>query len=664
MNNQTLEMKYRPDIDGLRAVAVTSVVLYHAFPTWFVSGFIGVDVFFVISGYLISTIIMSQLERGRFSIADFYARRIRRIFPALTAVLLATLLFGWAVLLHGEFRQIGKHVAAGGGFVSNLVLWWEAGYFDSAANTKPLLHLWSLGVEEQFYLLWPLILWLLFTRRTNFLLITAIIFLLSMAANVMTIDTSPSAAFFSPVTRFWELMTGGIAAYLQLHRRPWTTLRQALAAWGGALLLAGGFALIKPQTLFPGWWAMLPVFGAFFLIMAGPAAWLNRILLSRKPMVWVGLISYPLYLWHWPLISFGYILFGEKPPYQAKLVAVAAAVLLATATYYLLELPLRRQARKAHVIGALAAAMAALTVGGLTIAGGYVNERIDAHGADIYLNALNDSDFPGPTFVPLRYQGITFQKLPSKGRGLTVFLGDSVMQQYGPYVEKAVADNATQVNTIIFATAGGCPPIPGIIRLPLTKFPRCRQAVDAAYTLAAQADVDRVLIGAAWNGYFKDDNRDLQFDGGTARLQFPQAAAMEAAYQSLERAIAELRGHGKHVVLVLQPPSGDAYDPRHMYTGSRWSSIRPRPRIENVALDRYLAENAAPRTRLLAIARATGADVIEPSQFLCVNNVCPVLDASGQPLYTDPIHMRPAYVRQAATYLAPAIAALAPGKRP
>lgn len=656
MTVHTSALKYRPDIDGLRAVAVGAVVLYHAFPTWFVSGFIGVDLFFVISGYLISSIIMGQLEQGRFSLADFYARRVRRIFPALALVLLATLLFGWAVLLHGEFMQIGRHIAAGGSFVSNLVLWWEAGYFDNAANTKPLLHLWSLGVEEQFYLAWPLVLWLLFTRRCNFLLVTAVIFVLSMGANVLTINDAPSAAFFSPLTRFWELMAGGIAAYLHLHRAPWTARQRTLSSLGGALALLAGFALIKPQTLFPGWWAMLPVLGAFLLIMAGQQAALNRHLLSRRPAVWLGLISYPLYLWHWPLLSFGYILFGEKPPYLFKFAMVAAAGVLATATYRLLELPLRTLRHKSGVVTGLATAMAVLTAGGLAVAGGHVSERIDAHGADRYLNALNDSEFPGQLFEPLRYRGITFQKLPSKGSGLTVFLGDSVVQQYGPYVEQAVREHAEQTSTIVFATAGGCPPIPGAIRLPLTKFPRCRQTVEAAYALAAQDGVDTVVIGAAWNGYFRDDNHDLQVDTGGALLPFPQPGAMAAAYAALQRAMAALRAQGKRVVLVLQPPSGTAYDPRHMYTGSRLGSIAPLARIDNVALDQYLADNAKPRQRLLDIAAQTGAEVIEPSRFLCSNNVCPVLGADGSPLYTDPVHMRPAYVKHAASYLAPTIA--------
>ncbi len=167
--------KYRPDIDGLRAIAVLSVVIFHAFPHWIKGGFIGVDVFFVISGYLISTIIFENLEKGTFSFSEFYIRRIKRIFPALLIVLAACMFFGWFVLLADEYTQIGKHVLSGTGFVSNLVLWSEAGYFDNSAATKPLLHLWSLGIEEQFYFIWPLFVWLLWKRKSSIFFITVLV---------------------------------------------------------------------------------------------------------------------------------------------------------------------------------------------------------------------------------------------------------------------------------------------------------------------------------------------------------------------------------------------------------------------------------------------------------------------------------------------------------
>jgi len=210
---------YRPDIDGLRAVAVLSVVVFHAFPRALPGGFIGVDIFFVISGYLISRIIIESLEQGRFSFAGFYARRIKRLYPALLLVLVAVLAFGWIALFAKEYEQLGKHTAAAAVFISNLVLWSESGYFDNASITKPLLHLWSLGVEEQFYIFWPLLLWLGWRLRFNLLLVAACIGILSFGANVLATTHSPPAAFYSPFTRFWEPMVGAILAYVAAHHR-------------------------------------------------------------------------------------------------------------------------------------------------------------------------------------------------------------------------------------------------------------------------------------------------------------------------------------------------------------------------------------------------------------------------------------------------------------
>ena len=194
--------QYRPDIDGLRAIAVGSVILFHAFPIHLKGGFVGVDVFFVISGFLISRIIFQSFENDRFSYADFYARRIKRIFPALAAVCAVSLLVGWYVLLPDEFQMLGKHTAAGAGFVSNIVLWGEAGYFDVAADTKPLLHLWSLGIEEQFYILWPLVLGVIWKRKADFFIVTLLVAVASFVINIATVHSSPIASFYLPFSRF------------------------------------------------------------------------------------------------------------------------------------------------------------------------------------------------------------------------------------------------------------------------------------------------------------------------------------------------------------------------------------------------------------------------------------------------------------------------------
>lgn len=333
--------KYRADIDGLRAIAILSVVGFHAFPQWIKGGFVGVDIFFVISGFLISSIIFGNLEKNSFSYYDFYARRIKRIFPALILVLATSFVFGWFLLLPDEYKQLGKHIAAGAGFISNLTLWNEAGYFDRASDTKPLLHLWSLGIEEQFYIFWPLLLGLVWKYRLNFLTITLFIAVASFSVNVFTVTSNPVADFYSPLSRFWELMIGGVLAYLTLHKPhhiPKNTNWQSII---GLLLIAIAVMSINKDRAFPGWLALLPTLGAFLIISAQPTAWVNRYLLSNRVLVLIGLISYPLYLWHWPILAFLRITESGIPSVEIRIEAVLLSFLLAWLTYWLIEKPVR-----------------------------------------------------------------------------------------------------------------------------------------------------------------------------------------------------------------------------------------------------------------------------------------------------------------------------------
>ena len=358
--------KYRADIDGLRAVAVLLVVGIHAFPSLVKGGFVGVDIFFVISGFLISTIIFDGLGRGSFSFLEFYARRIKRIFPALMLVLLASYAFGWISLFGDEYAQLGKHIAGGAGFVSNFMFWNESGYFDNSAVTKPLLHLWSLGIEEQFYLVWPLLLWFGWRQRLNLMTVIIALAAFSFGANVGKVGGDAVAAFYSPQTRFWELMIGCFLAALPLYQKPGLfvlirdKLKNSLAAIVprqtpeqgdvvlrngasalGAALIAIAAVVVTNDRHFPGWWALLPTLGAALTISAGPQAWLNRNILSCRVLVWLGLISYPLYLWHWPLLSFERIVEGETPSRMLRIATVLISVALAWLTYALLERPIR-----------------------------------------------------------------------------------------------------------------------------------------------------------------------------------------------------------------------------------------------------------------------------------------------------------------------------------
>ena len=399
--NSQRSLKYRPDIDGLRAIAVISVVLFHAFPdSIFKSGFVGVDVFFVISGFLISTIIFKGMNRRMggagdskpFSFIDFYSRRVRRIFPSLIFCLLTFLVLGWFVLLPDEYSLFGKHTLGASAYVSNLLLWSEAGdYFQTASQTKPLLHLWSLGIEEQFYLIWPLVLFIAYKLNFNIFTLALVGALASFGFELRSVHDNPTAAFYSPFLRFWELMAGSLLAWLKLYKGEMFTgiankagpylsavlMRDSsksdsvrlcgniLTVIGLALILTAVFALDSKD--FPGYKALIPVIGAALMIAAGKDAFLNRCLLSNRVMVWFGLISYPLYIWHWPFLSFAWIVGGEMPQLNVRIGCVVLAVIMSAVTYYFVEPRLRWGRYSGYKAAGLLSAMILVGVAGYSI---------------------------------------------------------------------------------------------------------------------------------------------------------------------------------------------------------------------------------------------------------------------------------------------------------
>ncbi len=359
---------YRPDIDGLRAVAILLVLTFHCFPDLLKAGFIGVDIFFVISGYLISGIIFKNLEKNTFSFKEFYFRRIKRIFPVLILVLASCLIFGWFFCYPEEYLELARQSSAGASFLANFELLKESGYFDTAAETKPLLHLWSLSIEEQFYIFWPLLLWFSFKTKYNFLRFTILITILSFIVNLIIIKHHPEAAFYLPICRFWEIMIGGILAYLQLHHPHFNNnakLKNYQSFAGLALIITSLFFINRHQE-FPGYWALLPCFGAFLIIAGGTNSLVNRHLLANKLMVGIGLISYPLYLWHWPLISFATIIKGKQPLPEMMALVMVLSFVLAYLSYKFVETPIRHNNKNKNII-ILVSVMLIIFISGVAI---------------------------------------------------------------------------------------------------------------------------------------------------------------------------------------------------------------------------------------------------------------------------------------------------------
>jgi peptidoglycan/LPS O-acetylase OafA/YrhL len=391
MNNYSI-IRYRSDIDGLRALAVLAVVFHHAFPEYLKGGFVGVDIFFVISGYLISSIILKNLENNNFCLYEFYARRIKRIFPSLLLVLSFCVLLGWFVLTDVEYIQLGKHIKASTLFYTNFTLAKEAGYFDLASIAKPLLHLWSLAVEEQFYIFWPLLLYFGRKYSLNLLSISIVMLLFSFFISINILHKNPVNAFYFPWCRMWELISGSVLAYVSLEKianiqkfrkainhyfniiiyknqssHKDTTLQNIASVIGIAMCVLP-IVYLKKSNNFPGYQAILPVIGSVLIIAAGNNTWINQKILSQKLFVGIGLISYPLYLWHWPLLSFAHILEGGNLPKKIIWIAILLSFILAWVTYKFFEKPLRLSKDKKVIVLVLSLCFVVMGVFGHFIA--------------------------------------------------------------------------------------------------------------------------------------------------------------------------------------------------------------------------------------------------------------------------------------------------------
>lgn len=621
--------KYRADIDGLRAIAILSVVGFHAFPNHIKGGFLGVDIFFVISGFLISSIIIGNLEHDSFSYKEFYARRIRRIVPALVLILITSLLFGWYVLLPDEFAQLGKHTAAGTAFVSNFVFWNESGYFDKAAEIKTLWHLWSLAIEEQFYIVWPLLLGFVWKRKWSLLAITVAIALVSFAFNIYSIKDNPVEAFYSPFSRFWELMIGGCLAYLTLHKQAFVGRYENIQSITGFILLAAGFYLLNNQLEFPSWWALLPTFGAFFILSAGPNAWLNKIVLSNKVAVWFGLISYPLYLWHWPLLVWPKLLsFTIYLSPKERMPLIIASIGLAYMTYQFIEKPIRD--RKTNLASWLLTGLLLIGLTGFAASKTIINSRINNDEVLMMIEATKDWKYPTTNFQPFKScLDCKFFQIGDSSDA-TLFVGDSNIEQYAPRVEELITrQKNSNLNSAIFATKGACPFIsPDLAK---SKY-ECVSKISDIDKLIQSENVKTVVFAQAWT-------------------HLAELATNSELQRSLELHLSKISDK-KTVYIILNIPSGQEFAPTQAMDGSRFTNLRKKSHRVMYS-DRTTAEKpyATLNELLQNVAKKHNIKIINPFDFFCTDSECPLTDIDGLPLYTNDSHITATHARLNATFI-------------
>jgi peptidoglycan/LPS O-acetylase OafA/YrhL len=666
-----VSLAYRPDIDGLRAVAVGLVVGYHAFPRILSGGFIGVDVFFVISGYLITQIILTGLHAGTFSLGAFYQRRVRRIVPALLVVLAVCALFGWLTLFSEELQWLGRSIAYCASFLANMFFArLGSGYFDKGAQLAPLLHLWSLGVEEQFYFGWPLLL-MLAVRHGVTMRVLVVVTATSLAISIWGIWHAPIQYFYLPASRAWELAVGGMLAAWRaaIARTDSADMASSRGLHGHAAPASSlaGTALIAAAVVFfdahgapPAIATVISTAGAALLIWAGPLAPVNRRFLSSQPMTFVGRISYPLYLWHWPLFSFAQIILGHAPPPAVTAGAIVIAFGLAYATNRWVETPIRYGKPVRKTVLGLLAGLAILALTGAALGAHWIAGRLSGPPFTAWDEAVADrhysdgSNFGGRPEFPTR-------TVPGRGDRKALFIGDSHIQQYWPRVVRVVEAHADTARSAVLAAYYQCPPLPGINSV--SRGRDCAGFFDYSMQQAFQPGVDTVVFGAFWEKYLLgeysvEDSAEHVYrveDHTRTPLQL-DSPGTQIVFEQFRNTVARLVASGRRVYIVLSNPTSPMFDPASLLPAQlRLSLYFPRSlavhggrRVDAGPFESYVAPLMA---RLRNIAAQTGAKAVDPRSTLCDGMVCAAIGADGMPLYIDSNHLRARYSRDRASFV-------------
>jgi len=557
-------MQYRADIDGLRSLAIVPIVLFHAGFPLFSGGFVGVDIFFVISGYLITSIIAKEIANGQFDLWRFYERRIRRIFPALIVMLLVCSVAGWLLLFPLDLQAFGQSMVASTGFVANISFWLQSGYFDTASDLKPLLHTWSLAVEEQFYLFFPLVLLVANSTNRNPRVIVWTLLLLSFALSLFGVSRDPDAAFYLIPTRAWELLIGSVLALKAVPVISNHTVRHGLALVGLGLIAVPVFVYTS-QTPFPGLSALWPCLGSALIIWTGGAqrnpTWVARMLM-QPAVVLVGLMSYSLYLWHWPIMVFSHHWFLEKPDVWSKIVLVLASVLAAFTSWVLVEKPARHHASglSRRLVFGLAggAALACIGIGMVLWQNGFLNRYPATLQSLLHTHEIQTKGYLG---LQATVNGRTRDGLPLGGfevgeatqQPQLAIWGDSHVGAILNGVLEA-AKPALAPATSVFAL-GGCRPIIGVY-LAYEASTACHDHNEAVLSYLLKGPERKVVLVSRWPISLFGDVRARGKGDGQASLALKpgqaldEAQAIDAFARNLGRTIDALTRAGKQVVVV------------------------------------------------------------------------------------------------------------------
>ncbi|MBY7767197.1 acyltransferase [Vibrio fluvialis] len=627
-------MNFRYDINGLRAIAVIAVVLFHFNPAWVPGGFVGVDVFFVISGFLMTGIIFRGLKNESFNLFKFYVARANRIIPALAVLCLVLLIFGWFYLTPLDYKVLGKHVASSMGFVSNVIYWRESGYFDAASHEKWLLHTWSLSVEWQFYILYPIVLVALkkFLSLENLKRLIVVGTILGFVLSVIATIKWPNPAYYLLPTRAWEMMMGGVAFLY-----PWSlseSKKKILEIIGLALIL-GSYAFVSSSVPWPGHFALLPVLGAYLMIASNQ----QSSFITNNPLFqYLGKWSYSIYLWHWPVVVYGYYFDVQC----WALYGLPLSVIFGFASFRFVESQSFHSFyswRNVLNVKPLWPVLFLVPLGYFAyLTNGFLDFKYSGNKKNLLLeqiNAIGDWDYPSSE---LYYHGAMYRELRGDevSKYANLFIGDSLVEQYYPKVNQLVKNG--DMPTTYFFTEGGCMPLEGLG----SPGKNCRNLYKVRGFIEDKV-FDKVFISGYWAYYLSDlSTYEIKNRG----IKLNESKGRSLIVDDLVDLISEIKTKSNHVYYILPTPYGEEFDPNETI-----KKIIKDEDLNYYGVDSYRDKYKQLYIYIDEIVKRTGMEIIDPISYLCDRGECKTMDKSGKPYYKDRIHLRPWYVIDKVDYL-------------
>ena len=626
-------MQYRPEIDGLRAIAILPVVFFHAKWDFFSGGFVGVDVFFVISGYLITSIILKEIATGKFALLSFYERRIRRILPALYLMVFSTIPLTWFFFLPEDMKDYAESLAAVPVFLSNFVFEAQSGYFDRATDIKPLIHTWSLAVEEQFYLFFPI--FLVFLMRFGLQAVMFAIIVIASCSFVLAewgTKHAPTDSFFLLPTRVWELFTGvTVALYVHLRGR---VIPNDLLAMVGLMMVLIAIFFYETTTPFPGFYALLPTIGTALVILCAQADGFLGKVLSNRLLVAIGLISFSLYLWHQPILAIAtYNLDGQLPIWLSA-VLIMLSVGLSVLSYRYVEQPCRDRAiipTKPLLVVLVAASFVFFAIG-------FYGVKQEGNLHRFNQQTLEIANPPPGIVASLKKQddGALVIGIENVAPSI-IFMGDSHTAVLTQSLDAAL--KARGISALVYLT-GPCPPLLGV--LPVGKRgPICKSVVESAFQTAVESsEIDQIVLHAQWSNYTTGTRwgrRSLRFLSDERSTDTSLEENQRVFEAGLERSITHL-GSETSILIIKSVPEYNVLVPNFLAKVFHRTGKLDDGRFR-VTKQTYRMRNTGVEDAFSKVAQQSNLRFLEPFLVFCPNDTCQMFDDKMNVLYLDGNHL-------------------------